>query len=132
MPDEFQELSWLMLNRLRKPAPATAGVVSAVFIPPAPAPLVAPRNIVPAGERRVLRKVCACRHSVADAPPPDGAGAGGCLSCGAGLLSRGMEVKRAVPLLQNERQKNEHDGKSHLDRMPRSRSAAHQSNHQAD
>ena len=28
--------------------------VSAVFIPPAPAPLVAPRNIVPAGEKELF------------------------------------------------------------------------------
>jgi hypothetical protein len=82
---------------------ASAGKVSVVFIPPAPAPLVAPRNIAPAGEQELFW--CACRHSVADAPPPGGTGAGGCLSSGPGLLSQGSEVKRAVPLLQNERQK---------------------------
>jgi hypothetical protein len=32
---------------------ASADAVSAVFIPPAPAPLVAPRNIVPVGEEEV-------------------------------------------------------------------------------
>jgi len=33
--------------------------------------------------------VCACCHSVADAPLPGGAGTRGCVSFGAGLLSRG-------------------------------------------
>ncbi len=42
-------------------------------------------------------------HSVADAPLPGGAGTGGCVSSGAGLLSP-VRVKRAVPLLQNETQ----------------------------
>jgi hypothetical protein len=30
---------------------ASADEISVVFIPPAPAPLVAPRNIVPAGDK---------------------------------------------------------------------------------
>jgi len=59
------------------------------------------RNLAPAGEESFL--VCACCHSVAEAPLPDGAGAGGCVSSGAALLSGGV-VKRAVPLLQNETQ----------------------------
>jgi hypothetical protein len=69
--------------------------------PPVPAPLVAPRNLAPAGEE--VGSICACRHSVAGAPLPVGTGTGGCVSSGAVLLS-GAEVKRAVPLLQNETQ----------------------------
>jgi len=42
-------------------------------------------------------------HSVADAPPPGGANTGGAFRFGAGC-SLGVEVKRAVPLLQNETQ----------------------------
>jgi hypothetical protein len=49
-------------------------------------------------------RVCARRHSVADAPPPGGTGTHGCVSSGAGLLSLSVEAKRAVPLLQNETQ----------------------------
>ncbi len=58
-----------------------------MFIPPAPAPLVASRNIVPAGEMGSFCK-CACRHSVADAPLPGGASTRGRVSLGAVLLSR--------------------------------------------
>ena len=42
-----------------------------------------------AGRRRWSLIVCACRHSIANAPPSDGAGTRGCVSFGAGLLSRG-------------------------------------------
>ncbi len=59
------------------------------------------RNLAPAGEESF--PVCACCHSVAEAPLPGGADAGGCVSSGAALLSGGV-VKRAVPLLQNETQ----------------------------
>src|SRR5882672_1220135 len=59
------------------------------------------RNLAPAGEESC--SVCACCHSVAEAPLPGGAGAGGGVSSGAALLSGGV-VKRAVPLLQNETQ----------------------------
>ncbi len=86
---------------MRSNQQASADEVSVVFLPPAPAPLVAPRNLAPAGEESF--PVCACCHSVAEAPLPGGTGAGGCVSSGAALLSGGV-VKRAVPLLQNETQ----------------------------
>jgi hypothetical protein len=62
----------------------------------------APRNIVPAGEGE--DEVCTCRHSVA-LLRVTGAVTRGRVSFGAGLLSRGGVVKRAVPLLQNETRK---------------------------
>ena len=43
------------------------------------------RNLAPAGEESF--PVCACCHSVAEAPLPGGTGAGGCVSSGAALLS---------------------------------------------
>jgi hypothetical protein len=67
--------------------------------------------------------VCACRHSFADAPLPDGASTRGCVSLGAVLLSRGGgEESSSAPSERNA--KNEHDRKPHLHRMPRKRSAA--------
>ena len=42
-----------------------------------------------ATSRQQAKMFCACCHSVADAPLPDGAGTRGCVSFGAGLLSRG-------------------------------------------
>src|SRR5437899_7277362 len=45
------------------------------------------RNLAPAGEESL--PVCACCHSVVEAPLPGGAGAGGCVSSGAALLSGG-------------------------------------------
>ena len=47
----------VMTNIHQRQRPS-ADEISAVFIPPAPAPLVAPRNIVPAGEgKELLREV---------------------------------------------------------------------------
>src|SRR5204862_2760374 len=60
----------------------------------------------------------------------DGAGTRGCVSFGAGLLSR-AEVKRAVPLASERNAKHEHDRKPHLQRMPRNYSATHKQHRQA-
>jgi len=70
--------------------------------PRVPALLGAPRNIVPAGGRRM--RVCACRQSVADAPRK-GRGHTRARFVWSGAALPRAEVKRAVPLLQNETQK---------------------------
>ena len=98
--------------------------------PPVPAPLVASRNIVPAGEDG-SRLFAPARHSVADAPPPGGAGTGGSFRLERGC-SLGAEVKRAVPLASERNAKHEHDRKPHLQRMPRTCSATHKQHRQAD
>lgn len=82
-----------------------------------------------ATSRRRSQHLCARRHSVADAPLPGGAGADGCVSSGAGLLSPGGEESSPAPSERNA--KHEHNGKPHLHWMPRNRSAAHQPSHQA-
>jgi len=83
-----------------------------VFLPPAPAPLVAPRNLAPAGEESF--PVCACCHSVAEAPLPGGTGAGGCVSSGAALLSGGRgEESRSAPSVMWELQITE-ESKPHI------------------
>jgi len=84
-----------------------------------------------AGRRRWFQSICACRHSVADAPLPGGASTRGRVSSGAALLSRGVEVKRAGPLLQERNAKYEHDRKPHLHRMSRKFSATAKPNRQA-
>jgi len=74
--------------------------------------------------------VCACCHSVAEAPLRGGAGAGGCVSSGAALFSGTW--KRAVPLFRvcgtphsfRTKRKNEHDRRPHRHAMRRRRSAA--------
>jgi hypothetical protein len=43
-----------VLTNIRQRQRPSADEISVVFIPPAPAPLVAPRNIVPAGEKDFL------------------------------------------------------------------------------
>ena len=53
----------------------------------------------------------------------------GAFRFGAGPLSRCGEESSPAPSERNA--KNEHDRKPHLHRMPRNRSAAHQSSHQA-
>ncbi len=93
------------------------------FIPPAPRLWLLRRNLAPAGEESF--PVCACCHSVAEAPLPGGAGAGGCVSSGAALLSGGRgEDSSSAPSERNA--KHEHDRRPHHHRMPRSRSAANQ------
>ena len=87
------------------------------------------RNLAPAGEESC--SVCACCHSVAEASLPGGAGTGGCVSLGAVLLSRGGG-EESSPAPSERNAKHEHDRKPHLHRMPRNRSAAHESNRQAD
>jgi len=59
-----------------------------------------------ATSRRRSQHLCARRHSVADAPPPAGAGTVGCVLSGAVLLSPGGEESSPAPSEQNA--KHEH------------------------
>src|SRR5207249_2829857 len=88
---------------------------------PMPAPLVAPRNIVPAGEdgsclfAPAVTQLLMLRRPVARAHAGAFRSERGC--------SLGAEVKRAVPLASERNAKHEHDSKPHLQRMPRNCSA---------
>jgi hypothetical protein len=84
-----------------------------------------------ATSRRQAQHLCACRHSVANAPLPGGASTPECVSLGAVLLSRGGG-EESSPAPSERNAKHEHDRKPHLHRMPRNRSAAHESNRQAN
>ena len=98
--------------------------------PPIPAPLVAPRNIVPAGDddsrlfAPAVTQLLMLRRPVARAHAGAFRSERGC--------SLGAEVKRAVPLASERNAKHEHDRKPDLQRMPRNCSATHKQHRQAD
>jgi hypothetical protein len=108
---------------------ASADVVSVVFTGLCHAPLVAPRNLAPAGEddsrvfapavTRLLMLRCPAARAQAVRFVRSGP-----------ALSGGGEESSPAPSERNA--KHEHDREPHLHRMPRNRSAAHESNRQAD
>jgi hypothetical protein len=77
-----------------------AALISAVFIRPLSALLVAPP------QSRATKCSCHCIASCSAARQREKQAR--CISFGTGLLSH-VEAKRAIPFLQNEMQKHEHD-----------------------
>ena len=112
--DRLGEFSVGCINSARYPPMR----ISRVFIPSAPAPLVAPRNIFAPAVTQLLMLRCPAAR----------------VQTGAFCQERGCSLRageESSPAPSEQNAKHEHNRKPHLNRMPRNRSATHQSNHQA-